>query len=311
MIRRTSKDSRSSLNILVTGGSGFVGTAVVDELVGRDHHVVATTTRASLEGLPTARNLSWTTWDALNEPLPKVDWGILQTILHLAAPSVLFDFPAQAAPVYELGIAATFRLLEAARMNGVQRVLVASTGDVLGSNQRLACENDVMYMPSSFYGAAKACSELLLRSYQSILSTAILRFYHPYGPGGNRFLVNRLVRSVAEGREVIIMGKDGIILNPVWINDLAVGVRLAVESSEAGIFHFAGPETVTLRELLGTIATLVNREPVIRSEPGRPVQRHGGAFEIAQQVLGYYPKTHVRNGLRKLLDSAPYIEAGR
>jgi nucleoside-diphosphate-sugar epimerase len=155
-----------------------------------------------------------------------------------------------------------------------------------------------------FYGAAKACAEILLRLYQSILSTAILRFYHPYGPHGDRFLINRLVRIVAEGQEVKMQGKDGIILNPVWIEDLAMGVCLAVESNQTGIFHFAGPETLTFRELVRAIGLIVNREPTIRIEPGDSIQRHAGAFEITRRVLGYSPQVSVWDGLRRLSDSA-------
>jgi UDP-glucose 4-epimerase len=296
--------SQDTLNVLVTGGSGFIGTAVVAELVRRGHHVVATT-RTRWSELPGARNLSWVTWDALQAPLPTVHWPRVQVILHLAAPARLFDFPAQAAPMYELAVAATFRLLEMARHTGVPRVVVASTGDVLGSNQQPACEDDVLYMPSSFYGAAKACSELLLRAYQPILSTAILRFYHPYGPGGERFLVNRLARAVAAGQEVRIEGEHGITLNPVWIEDLALGVCLAVESDQTGIFHLAGPDTLSLRELVEIVGTLANSKPVIRVVGREGIQRHAGGFDLTRQLLGYSPRVSVRDGLRRLLDSAP------
>lgn len=295
-------EARRSLNVLVTGGSGFVGMAVIEELIRRGHRVIATT-RTLSETLPADQNLSWISWDAMHEALPQVDWKDVHTILHLAAPTTRFTFPEEAPCMYEVAIAATFRFLEAARKNGVQRVLVASTGDVLGSNERPACEDDLLYMPSSFYGTAKACAELLLRSYQSILSTAILRFYHPYGPRGDRFLINRLVKSVRESRQISIQGKDGIILNPVWIDDLAVGVCLAVESYEMGIFHFAGPQTLTLRELVNMIGMIVKREPIIHSEPGPCIQRHAGAFELTHRVLGYTAKVSPWEGLQRLVAS--------
>ncbi len=291
-----------SLKVLVTGGSGFVGGAVVAELARRGHQVTATTRRFS-ERLPTAQNLRWIVWDALDKPLPDADWDNLEVILHLASPAKVFDFPERALPIFELAVAASFRLLESARRRGIRRVLVASTGDVLGSREQPASENDALYMPNSFYGAAKACSELLVRSYQSILSTAILRFYHPYGPGGERFLINRLVRSVAEGKEVRIEGRDGVTLNPVWIEDLALGVCQAIESSETGIFHFAGPETLTLRELLETIGSVVHREPFIRSEAGPCIQQHAGIYEATHRILGYSPIVSVRDGLGRLLRS--------
>ena len=295
-------NSAHSLTVFVTGGSGFVGTAVVGELLERGHHVIATTRELSSR-LRMAPNLRWIAWDVVNDPVPELDWTRVQVALHLAAPEKLFDFPRQAAHIYELTVAATFRLLETARNLGVGRVLVASTGDVLGSNERPGSEDDVLYLPTSFYGTAKACAELLTRSYQSVLSTAILRFYHPYGPGGQRFLINRLVRSVTEEQEIRIEGEDGITLNPVWIDDLARGVCLAVESSQEGVFHFAGPETVSLRELVELIGGVVNKNPIVRSESRPCIQRHAGAFERSSQILGYRPRMTLRDGIRRLSDT--------
>src|SRR4029453_19225594 len=105
------------------------------------------------------------------------DWSRLQAILHLAAPAKPFRFPDQATLMYELAVAATFRFLETAPHHGIRRVLFASTGDVLGSNDRPNSEDDILYMPDSFYGTTKACAELLLRAYPSVVSTAILRIY--------------------------------------------------------------------------------------------------------------------------------------
>lgn len=277
-----------------------MGKAVVAELVRRGHQVIATTTKFS-ESHSADRSIQWVEWDVRNEPLPRLDWGNVKAILHLAVPQNASKFPEQALLLYELEIATTFRILEAARQHGLRRVLLASTGDVLGSTDGPAQESDMLYMPSSFYGTAKACSELLLRAYHSFLSIGILRFYHPYGPGGDRFLINRLARLVANGQEIGLEGKDGILLNPVWIEDLALGVCLALESEHTGIFHFAGPDILSLRKLLEIIGELVCKEPLIRIDREEPINRHVGGFDIAHRTLGYWPKVSVRDGLSRLL----------
>jgi UDP-glucose 4-epimerase len=287
--------------VLVTGASGFVGRAVVAQLSRRGHRVIATATAGAQ--LPSAAGLEWVIWDATTAPLPPVDWSEVEVVLHLAMPRGVFDFPEHAGPLYELAVTATYRLLDTAYKRGVPRVLGASTGDVLGATGHPLDEDDTTYAPSSFYGAAKACAELLLRAYQGQLSTGVLRFFHPYGTGGDRFLVNRLVRAVAEGEAVTIEGRDGIVLNPVWVEDLALGVCAAVESHHTGVFHFAGPETVTLRELLETIGVLLQRQPVIRMSASAPVQRHCGAFEGTTRLLGYQPQVGVHEGLSRVVAS--------
>lgn len=284
--------------VLVTGGSGFVGTALVATLLRRGHRVIATA--ATRSGVESHACLRWVRWDATRELVPAVDWSALDVIVHLAVPRAPFDFVRQRDDIYAVTVTATYHMLEAARSNGVRRMLVASTGDVLGGGARPAREEDARYEPTNFYGAAKACAELLLRTYDD-MPTGILRVFHPYGRGGERFLVNRLVRAVQDGRRVTIEGCDGISLNPVWIEDLADGLCLAVESEATGTFHFAGPETVTLRHLIETAGELAGRPPVLRTVPCEPVQRHQATYERTERLLGYCPRVSVRDGIRRLM----------
>ncbi len=291
------------LHVLVTGGSGFVGRAVVAALLERGHRVTATTTSPP-EQLPAHPRLQWTVWDGMAQPAPPVRWEGIDVIAHLAAPPPPLTFPDRATALYELTVAASFRLLEAARTSGVRRALFASTGDVLREGDCPATEADILYQPPGFYGTVKACGELLFRSYEPVLSTAILRLYHPYGPGGEKFLVQRLMQAVRERKEITIDGPQGILLNPIWSQDLAKGICLAVESEEVGIFHFGGPEYVTLRRLLELMGELVGAEPIIRVGPQRPSGSHAGSYELTRRRLGFHPQVSVRDGLSMLLTLA-------
>jgi nucleoside-diphosphate-sugar epimerase len=247
---------------------------------------------------------SWVGWDATTDALPAVDWDQIDAIVHLAAPRSLFAFPAQAQSIFDTSVGATFQLLQAAASHArIRRFVLASTGNVLGPQEGYAAEDDTLYAPGSFYGTAKACAELLSRAYADLVATAVLRFYHPYGPGGDRFLINKLLDAVAEGREVTIEGEHGILLNPVWIDDLANGIRLAVESAKTGIFHLGGPETVCLRSLAELMGELVGRVPSFRILPPKRGEPHVCRFDRSTAELGYDPREGVRTGLQKLIAS--------
>ena len=131
----------------------------------------------------------------------------------------------------------------------------------------------------------------------------MLRFFHPYGPRGDQFLVNRLVLKVLNGDEIKIEGEEGLALNPVHIDDLARGVVLSTLSMQSGIFHFAGPDTVTLRSLINSIGELVDRPLNIRVVQKRFQVNHVGICKHSEMVHGYRPKVSLKDGLHGLVDS--------
>lgn len=287
------------MTVLVTGASGFVGRATAAALVKAGHQVIGTTTQ---EPAGEQDGWSWVRWDATAAALPAVNWNEIDAIAHLAAPRSLFAFPAQAQPIFDTAVAATFQLLQAAASHArIRRFVLASTGNVLGPQETDASEQDTLYAPGSFYGTAKACAELLARAYGELVPTAVLRFYHPYGPGGDRFLINRLLDIVIQGREVTIEGEQGILLNPVWIDDLASGILRALESCKTGIFHFGGPETVSLRRLVELMGELTGRVPSFRILPPKHGEPHVCRFNRSTAELGYDPREGVRTGLQKLI----------
>ncbi|MEW6237052.1 MAG: NAD(P)-dependent oxidoreductase [Candidatus Omnitrophota bacterium] len=293
--------SPSPLRILVTGASGFVGLPTTQALIRRGHRVIAAA-HILMPDLPAHPQLQWIKWDATEEPLPQIEWDGLDAILHLAIPCGHFAFPDAVPALFETTVASVHRLYQEAYRRGVQRVLIASTGDVLGSREQPAAEDDFLYQPDTFYGTAKACAELFARFYQSHLTSSILRFYHPYGPGGDRFLINQMIRWIAEGREIAVEGAEGIRLNPVWVEDLAQGVCLAVEKGMSGIFHFGGPDYLSLRQLADMIGSIMNKKPIITSKDVPCIQRHAGAFAETSRLLDYHPQTSIRAGLEKLIE---------
>jgi nucleoside-diphosphate-sugar epimerase len=289
----------NSKRVLITGGSGFVGGALARHLAGRGHEVIATCTgnpaNAGGEG-----GVAWVNWNALDTPLPEVDWGSLDAVYHIAVPRSLFEFPADAPAIFTLCLDATFRILARATEAGVGRMVLASTGDVLGASPQGAHEDDSCFDPGSFYGAAKAGAELITRAFEGSVSTAVARIFHPYGPGGDNFLINQLVRKVAAGDTIAIEGDDGIRLNPVWIDDLAEGLGLLLDTSETATFHFAGDEILSLRELLVLIGEITGKAPRITNSEAECIERHCGDFTRARTVLDYAPQVTLKDGLARL-----------
>lgn len=291
------------MNVLVTGGSGFVGRHVVRELVARGYGVVATHCDPPGTRRPRCAGLSWVKWDGTRDALPRVTWKRLDAVIHLAVPGGLFVFPDNARALFELEVAGTFRLLEAVRQHGLRRILLASTGYALGTRTELHREKDLYGVPATFYGTSKACAELLTQAYGDTISAAVVRLYWPYGPGGERYVIHRLLQAVASEQEVFVEGRNGMVMNPVWVQDAARGIALALESDAGGVFHIGGSEVVTMRELIVRMGVLLGTKPTVRVRPRGINICQAGRCDRSRRILGYRPKVGLDAGLKMLLEN--------
>ncbi len=291
------------LKILILGGSGFIGSGVISELRLKGHQVIATYHNHKPVNEDMA-SLSWIRWDALTEPVPNVEWSDIDCILHLVNSSYLWNFPSNSTSLYKICLESVFNLLEKAHQNMIDRFVLASTGDVFsGGDIQIVSEEELCYTPESFYGAIKASSELIAKAYSGLTSTAILRFFHPYGPGGNKFLINRLITAVSEEKEITIEGSDGIIISPVYLSDLSQGIVLALESTTSGIFHFSGPDITSLKDCIELMGNFVGRTPIIKSISKKPPGGHAGSYKRAEECLGYKPTVSLETGIKNLMES--------
>jgi UDP-glucose 4-epimerase len=284
--------------ILITGGSGFIGRALVAGVQRENRQIIATSTVPPLASTPTLR---WVQWDSRQQRIPDVNWAEIDTIIHLAVPRNPFQFPNGANVVYRVTVDATQGLLQAAQENGVRRFVLASTGDVLGGTDSPSSENSTRYAPSSYYGAAKAAAEQIALAYRSVVSVAVARLFHPFGPGGDAFLINRLLNRVINNEAVTIAGNPGIRLNPVWIDDLVTGLVNAIDSKADGVFHFGGPETLTLDQIVVLMGEVGGVSPQIVRSPDITTERHNCDFSRSAAELMFSPKVGIRMGLEQLL----------
>jgi nucleoside-diphosphate-sugar epimerase len=273
---------------------------LIERLVKEGRPVMATTTSAAPEG-DNFESVQWINWNALEAEVPTVVWKEVDAVVHLAKPHDAIRGQGARERNFALSVAATHGLLRRAAASGVRRFVFCSTGYVLGAREAPSMETDRRFSPREPYGSCKACGELVNEMFRDELATATLRFFFPYGPGGDEHFVNRVARSVLEGREIRLDGTEGIRLNPVWIEDLVQGIMKAIDSAESGTFHLAGPETVSLRQLADIVGRISGREPLFRHSKGGNPDWHVGDMVLASRHFGYAPRTNVEAGLRRLI----------
>lgn len=247
--------------ILITGGSGLIGTEVLHQLPqGTEIYAVGRRSKEELAGSVTAAiNID------LSRPFDvKMLPSEIDAIIHLAQSENYKNFPEEAPDVFGVNTAATATLLDYARKAGCKKFVYASAGRPYGRDAKAFLDNapDPTRGEVSFYLATKVASEILASSYAGIFTVLILRFFFVYGPGQRpSMLIPRLIESVQMKRPITLAGSQGIILTPTYVTDAARAVCRALELQESVKLDVAGPEKLSLREVSETIGHAIGKEP--------------------------------------------------
>lgn len=241
------------MKILVTGGTGYIGNAMLPALLQRGHEVLALARRMP-EGC--ANGVRWVYGD-LAAPLPELP--VIDAIVHFAQATV--PVPQSAEEMYAVNTHSTLHLLEHARRCGVKRFMLASTGNVYGFGKRPFTEDDPLN-PQGFYAVTKTNAENLVRGYRAYMDTVLLRFFTPYGIGQTARLIPDLIKRVREGRPITLREGGRPLLSPIYIDDtVEVCCRLLEKSGHITV-NVAGDQHMSIRDIASKAGELCGIEPV-------------------------------------------------
>jgi UDP-glucose 4-epimerase len=273
------------MRILVTGGSGFIGRAVVARLLGA-HHVhclVRDVLQAPSGSVPLVGDLAL--------PLEAPSWGAFDAIIHLAQATVRGKFPEEAPATFAVNVAGIARLLELATRHGIPRFVMASTGTIYeGVTPPL--HEEASLGPRAYYPATKLAAEILLRPYEDRMAACALRLFTPYGPGQSGRLLPRLIERVRAGTPIALVGSDdGHVLAPTYVDDIARVFVAALEEAWVGTLNVAGPEVLTLRQIGEAIGRALGLEPRFERQPGETIRLFPDLSRLARR----YPLDRFRS----------------
>ena len=293
------------MNVAVTGGSGFIGSHVVDKLVEAGH-----TVRVLDGSQPHRSDVQWQPVDITR--LSQVV-GALQgcdAVFHLAAMANVNDIARMPAESVDLNIMGTATILEAARIAGNMHFVLASTVWVYEASSLHEVDESTPLSPdavSHLYMAEKIASEMLAVSYGRLYNfpTTVLRYGIPYGPRMREELVMPIFIKKAVNGEPLTIAGDGLqYRNFVYVEDLADAHVRVLDRSATGIFNLEGPREVAIIEL----AEAVNRSVptsagIIRTEArGGDYQGRVVSRQRAKDVLGWEPTTQFEEGFDQTLN---------
>ena len=299
------------MNILVTGGAGFIGSHLVRHLLAKGEKVTALDNLSTglAENLPPEAKL--VEMDILDEDLPKVvAAGAFDAIVHLAAQTMVDTSIKNPLLDTRENLLGTVQVLEAARAANVKRVIFASTAAVYGDVKEddLPVREAQPTLPLSFYGLSKLSVEKYLEMYEKLygMEYVVLRFANVYGErqgdGGEGGVISIFAKAVAEGRDITIYGDGEQTRDFVYAGDIAEGILAALRTEEVNAAYNLSTQTETsLRELVSLLAEIRGREIV----PKYGAEREGDIYKSmlsnsrARRGLDWQPATTLAEGLRR------------
>jgi UDP-glucose 4-epimerase len=290
--------------VLVTGGSGFIGSHVVDKLADAGIEPRIYDLRHSPHHSP--EEVDTVIGDLFDHDALCRAMEDCEAVVHLAAYADVGIVAEQPVGAEETNARGTLAVLEAARATGT-RIIYGSTIWVYGeSGDGVITEESPIGLPPHLYTASKLAGEMYCTSYAELYDVpyTILRFGIPYGPRARPAAVIPIFVSKAlKGEPLTIAGDGQQTRRFVYVEDLAAGVVAALEySAENRVYNLAGDETVTIRELADVVSDLIDDTEIVHT-PGRNGD-FGGAVvsnERAAAELGWRASTPLREGVRRYL----------
>jgi UDP-glucose 4-epimerase len=292
------------MNVLVTGGAGFIGSHIVDLLIEADHRVwvvddLSTGRRENVHAAAAFEEL-----DIATAGLARVfEQARPFAVVHQAAqPSVPRSIQE---PLLDArtNIVGTVNLLECCRRFGVQRIVFASSAAVYGKPEQIPLTEGAATRPLSPYGVAKLAAERYLSLFHELfgLEAIVLRYANVYGPRqdahGEAGVVSIFVNQVLTGDQPVIHGDGGQTRDFVYVADIARANLAALQpEAKSGIYNVGSGTGTSISKLFELVATGRVRP---RHGPTRPGDIRHSVLDpsVIEQAFGWRVETRLAEGL--------------
>lgn len=305
-----------AMKVLITGGAGFIGSALANRLVKLGHHVRVLDDLSAGDPSRLDPAVLFTRGDVRD--IPKL-WTLLQgvdCVYHLAARVSVPESILYPKEYTEVNVGGTVSVMEAVRDVGVKRIILASSGAVYGEQKEQPVREGMRPNPQSAYAVSKIAAEYYVHTLGALygIETVALRIFNTYGPGqfipaSHAPVIPQFLKQALSGGSLVIFGSGNQTRDFVYIDDVVdalVAAATAPDVNRAIINVGSGQET-SINELVRKIEKTV-RCPVsylYSHAKSGGVSRLVADITLAREKLGFRPKVDLDTGLALLLKLDP------
>lgn len=289
--------------VLVTGSTGFVGSQLVKSLERKGARVFGLSRSAKGANNLKANILIFS---KINKFI--VD-NKIEICYHLAAESLVEAGQKTPYRTFKTNILGALNILESARLNNIEKLIIGSTSHVYGENKPPFLEAYTP-RPSRPYETSKTSVDIISQSYANTFRLPVLipRFVNIYGPGDLNFnrLIPKTMKSVVKGESPTMWGgdirRDYIFIDDVIDSYLKLGMIDISRFGEDRVFNFGGKNIISVRDLIEQIIKISDKNIKIKKinyERLFEIKSQYVSSKKAKQLFGWSPRTNLSEGLKK------------
>src|SRR3990167_4265926 len=298
------------MNILITGGTGFIGSHVVRLLLDDGHKVtildnLVSSSKDSVD--PKANLIIGDIADTKKsmEALKGID-----AVIHMAGLIIVPESVEDPIKYLKNNVIGTVSFLESMRKAGVKKIIFSSSACVYGTPEKLPITENAPVHPDNPYGASKASIETYLQTYNAVFGfdSVVLRYFNPYGPGENHqpetHAIPNFIKAVLLKRRVPLYWKGEQIRDFIYIDDLAQAHIDVLNLSGHQIFNVGTETGVKVKDVIDEIFKIVGyRVPIddLGKRAGDVDANYASSEKLAKAV-GWRANSSLSEGLRRTIN---------
>tara|TARA_B100000678_G_scaffold118090_1_gene99122 strand:- start:315 stop:1256 length:942 start_codon:yes stop_codon:yes gene_type:complete len=302
------------LKILITGGTGFIGSHLT-QFLKKDNDITIYDVKKPIE-----KDVKFILGDILDEQKILQSFQDFDAIIHLAATVGVKNTETNPVLTLNTNILGTKNILEACKKHNIKKVILASSSEIYGEPRKVPIDEIQTPIPITTYGISKLASEEYLKSYAKTcgFNYSILRFFNVVGPKqSSRFVLPEFIKNALNNKPLVIHGNGLQIRAFCHIADICQGIEKSICKGDGEIFNIGNDlEPITIENLAKKVISVLNSQSTIKyisfEKSGRnreqEIMTRIPSIQKAKKILSYRPEHNLKEIINSIAEQQNIVD---